>query len=121
MGQGQLRAALFGVWGAVSLIALLSLVASVLVPHDSFISMPLRCEAQVKDGIACPLCGMTRAFCRISHGRIKEAQALNKLSVPLYLGFVANAFAFPLVAFWRLGQRFVLRQVAIRRGLIPRH
>jgi hypothetical protein len=43
-------------------------------------------------GVPCPGCGMTRAFCAISHGRFAQATRLNPLSWIFYAGAVGVMF-----------------------------
>ena len=53
------------------------------------------CAFKQLTGKPCPGCGMTRAFCAISHGRIGDALHLNPFSFVFYFGAV-------LLALWPL-------------------
>ncbi|MDY6833846.1 MAG: DUF2752 domain-containing protein [Chloroflexota bacterium] len=51
-------------------------------------------------GLPCPGCGLTRAFCAISHGQFAQAWDLNPFSYPLYASALLVLFR-PLIAlFW---------------------
>lgn len=45
-------------------------------------------------GLDCPMCGMTRAFAALSHGRLLVAWGYNRFSLIMYLAFwVTTAWA----------------------------
>lgn len=50
--------------------------------------------------LPCPGCGLTRAFCAISHGDLAAAWALNPFGYVFYGGAVVALF-WPFVARWR--------------------
>jgi hypothetical protein len=47
-------------------------------------------------GLPCPGCGLTRAFCLMSHGRFGEALAFHGLA-PLMLGYLAFLWIYKVV------------------------
>ena len=57
------------------------------------------CSFRQMTGRPCPGCGLTRAFCAISHGRIADAWYFNPFSFLFYTGAVLLAI-WPLVV-WR--------------------
>ena len=44
------------------------------------------CLARGLSGLPCPGCGMTRAFCSISHGELQDAWSFNPFSFLVYGG-----------------------------------
>jgi len=88
---------------ALAAIALATLAAARLYPFETH---PLfACPLRTLTGVACPTCGMTRAFVRTVHGNLAGAAAASPLGTMLALG------AAVLVA-WTL-----LRLTVVRRGL----
>lgn len=83
--------------GAVllSLISFAILLASLLLPAGGLLGIDT-CSFHAFTGLSCPGCGLTRAFCAISHGQIGEAWSLHPFSFPLYAGVLAGA-ASPLL------------------------
>lgn len=67
----------------IGLLSGIFVISLIWEPHG--ISL---CLFHAVTGLECPGCGMTRAFCAISHGRIVEAFHLNLFSIPLYLFFL---------------------------------
>lgn len=43
-------------------------------------------------GLPCPACGLTRAFCALTHGNVAEALRQNALSLPLFGLFLVAPF-----------------------------
>ena len=71
-------------------IALLVLAYSFVLAPDKLPGAGL-CWFNQLSGLPCPGCGLTRAFCAISHGRFQEAWAFNPfafLFYPLCVGIV---------------------------------
>ena len=99
IGRGDLAAALFGAWAAVTLATTLSVAASRILPYRTLASMPFQCETKAKHATPCALCGMTRAFAMLSHGRVREAQMLNRFSLTVYACFVINGAVFCAAVF----------------------
>jgi len=63
--------------------AFFALVASFIFRPDSLSGVEL-CAFHALTDLQCPGCGMTRAFCAISHGQFADAWGLNPLSFYLY-------------------------------------
>jgi hypothetical protein len=78
-------------FGAVSV-----LLASALLTPDGLPPVEL-CLFYRVTGLPCPSCGLTRAFCAISHGDWAAAWRFNPFAFPLYAGVVAT----PLWAVWK--------------------
>ncbi len=55
-----------------------------------------QCMFKKMTGLPCPSCGMSRAFCSISRGRIADAFDYNPLSMLLYPIIVAGIILPPL-------------------------
>ena len=72
------------------------LVLSFIFRPDSLPSIEL-CLFHAVTGLQCPGCGLTRAFCAISHGQFVRAWQLNPFSFHLYalsvLGVIYPFFA----------------------------
>ncbi|MBL0211424.1 MAG: DUF2752 domain-containing protein [Holophagaceae bacterium] len=80
--------------GAVflSLISLAILATSFLLPAAGFPGIDT-CSFHAFTGLSCPGCGLTRAFCAISHGQFHEAWGLHPFSFPLYGAAMVGAAA----------------------------
>ncbi len=59
-------------------------------------SLMPKCLFKSVTGIPCPTCGMSRAFCAISHCEFRKAYEYNMLSFPLYFLFMLAGIFFPL-------------------------
>ena len=87
----------------------LALAASVLIPASRLPATSL-CPFRVLTGFPCPGCGLTHAFCDISHGHFKMAWQANPF------GFLFYMLALVFVAWpWLLG-RFPGIEVALTRA-----
>lgn len=71
--------ALFWIWGAALLGVLFVLVIDTTNPGQSL------CFSQTIFGIACPACGMGRAFHMLLHFRLWDALRFNPLVIPAFL------------------------------------
>ena len=69
--------------GLIRLMALSVLALSFVFRPGSLPKIGL-CFFYAATGLQCPGCGMTRAFCAISHGQFADAWALNPFSFMLY-------------------------------------
>lgn len=80
--------------GAVflSLISLAVLLASLVLPAGGFPGIDT-CSFHALTGLSCPGCGLTRAFCAISHGHFRDAWSLHPFSFPLYAALLAGVAA----------------------------
>ena len=67
----------------VRIFALFVLIISFVLRPDSLPKIEL-CFFHAVTGLQCPGCGMTRAFCSISHGRFANAWSLNPFSFVFY-------------------------------------
>lgn len=56
---------------------------------------PVVCPSRALLGLPCPACGLTHAFCDLTHGRLSDAAADNALAFPLAALF---AVALPVAA-----------------------
>ena len=61
-----------------------ALTASALFPARQAEQLPSLCPFHHFTGRDCPGCGMSRAFILISHGQIRRAYRMNKMSIPVY-------------------------------------
>lgn len=78
----------------IAAAAALIIVASFLFTTETLPATVL-CVFRAVTGAPCPGCGMTRAFCSISHGEFREAWQLNPFSFLVY-GIVVLTAAAPL-------------------------
>ncbi len=80
--------------GAVvlSLASLAVLLTSLVLPAGGFFGIDT-CAFHALTGLSCPGCGLTRAFCAISHGQFRDAWDLHPFSFLIYLGALAGAAA----------------------------
>jgi hypothetical protein len=62
---------------------------------------PVLCPLHGLLGLPCPACGLTRAFCALTHGNVPEALRQNALSLPVFGLFLAA----PVVAVYELLRR----------------
>lgn len=83
--------------GAVllSVISLAVLFTSFVLPAGGFPGIDT-CAFHSITGLSCPSCGLTRAFCAISHGHFHDAWSLHPFSFPLY-ALVLVGVAAPLL------------------------
>jgi hypothetical protein len=65
------------------LIAGVALATSMVVPASQLPVMPL-CPFKLLTGFPCPGCGLTHAFCSISHGHLKVAWQANPFGFLFY-------------------------------------
>jgi hypothetical protein len=68
----------------IQIVAAPALAFSFIFTPDSLPTFDL-CLIHATTGLKCPGCGMTHAFCAISHGHFAAAWGLNPLSFHLYL------------------------------------
>ena len=86
----------------------LALAASILIPASRLPAAPL-CPFRLLTGLPCPGCGLTHAFCNISHGHFRMAWQANPF------GFVFYALAMVFVVWPWLRVRFPEIEGVIRR------
>lgn len=61
---------------------------------------PVLCPVRLGSGIPCPGCGLTRAFCFMTHGEFEPALRFNPLA-PLLVAYLAALWVYYAVAAWR--------------------
>jgi hypothetical protein len=99
--------AFFLTWLIVTIISLLIIVATYFIDSKEILLLTPNCSYKVLHNSECALCGMTRAFIKISSGDIKTALSLNRASVLLYFSSIVNLFVFISATF--LNQKRRLR------------
>ena len=67
-----------------AVLALSFLVSPAEIESGKFGFWPT-CAMRRWFGMECPTCGMTRAFCALSHGQLAEAWAYNRAAPVVYL------------------------------------
>ena len=90
----DLKRALFLVWMAVSAVGGVVVAAPLVFPVDRIAP---KCESKARGGPPCILCGATTGFLRIAGGDLGGATEANRVSVPLFFAFAANAASAGLV------------------------
>jgi len=79
----------------IQLVAIFVIAVSFILRPDLLSGIEL-CAFHALTGLQCPGCGMTRAFCAISHGQFADAWKLNPVSFYFYtltiLGLVYPLF-----------------------------
>ncbi|PIP05518.1 MAG: hypothetical protein CO012_11310 [Syntrophobacterales bacterium CG_4_8_14_3_um_filter_49_14] len=114
MDYKQLKRAIFLVWLFLSAITLLVIVSSAVFSMDTLNAIIPQCEWKVKYNQECPLCGMTRGFIFMSHGRFSSASMVNSFSPWLYSLLVINDIVVLLILFLR---RHVIKLVRFPLGV----
>ncbi len=89
----DLGAAFKIVWMIYSVLFLLLILITLLSPETLLKVSPV-CISKSLYGEECFMCGMTRAFTKISEGNFPEAAQLNKFSVFLFSAMILNSFFF---------------------------
>jgi len=79
----RLRSELASTARLIQVVAIFILAISIVFKPDSLPKIDI-CLFHAVTGLQCPGCGMTRAFCAISHGQFAYAWRLNPLSFHLY-------------------------------------
>ena len=73
---------------ALALMALGGLLVSFMVTPDDIeagrVVLSPPCAARLLFGVDCPICGLTRAFCAMSHGELARAMGYHALAPILY-------------------------------------
>jgi hypothetical protein len=85
-----------------------ALAISVLIPASK-LPFTLLCPFKMLTGYPCPGCGLTHAFCDISHGHFKMAWQANPF------GFLFYTLALACLAWPWLGARFPGVEAVMRR------
>jgi len=101
-------------WGKwpwpVSAIALVALGLSFIFGPDSLPGLDI-CLFHAVTGLQCPGCGITRAFCAISHGQFAHAWGLNPFAYPFY-ALAVVALVFPPI-FWRVPEKWAIASLLV--------
>ena len=90
----------------------IALVTSALIPASRLPVSPL-CPFKMLTGFPCPGCGLTHAFCDISHGQFKMAWQANPF------GFLFYTLALACLTWPWLRTKFPGIEVAMRRTRAP--
>ena len=73
---------------ALAVVALGGLLVSFVVTPDDIeagrVVLSPPCAARLLFGVDCPICGLTRAFCAMSHGELGRAMQYHLLAPILY-------------------------------------
>jgi len=77
---------------ALLAVLLAGFAASFVVRPEELARLPELCPLN-RAGLPCPGCGMSRAFCALSHGDWRAALAYNRLSPLAYLAALALGLA----------------------------
>jgi hypothetical protein len=86
----------------------IALAVSIFVPA-SLLPAATFCPFRILTGLPCPGCGLTHAFCSISHGQFKMAWQANPF------GFLFYALALVCLAWPWLRTRFPAIELAVSR------
>ncbi|HEU4539014.1 MAG TPA: DUF2752 domain-containing protein, partial [Polyangiaceae bacterium] len=81
------------------MFALALVVSFAVTPEDieaGRVVLSPACHFKATFGRECPTCGLTRAFCALSHGRLDDARRYNRASPPLYALWWAGSCAAPM-------------------------
>jgi hypothetical protein len=96
----------------LAIIAAALLAASFLFPLTGLPAIEL-CALRRLTGLPCPLCGITRSICAISHGQFDAAWHYNPF------GFPAYALALIFIAGWPVVRRYPgIEAWLIQRGIM---
>jgi hypothetical protein len=90
---GEVKAALRLVWFVVTLATFSTVVAAFVLPEAWLVRLVPVCESKRLYGRPCVLCGTTTGFRAIARGDPGAAMSANRLALPLFAIFSANAIA----------------------------
>jgi type IV secretory pathway TrbD component len=88
--------------------AAVALATSFMIPASQLPVLPL-CPFKILTGLPCPGCGLTHAFCEISHGHLKAAWQANPF------GFLFYILALACLTWPWLRARFPGIEISMRR------
>src|SRR6266568_116226 len=89
-------------FGHLEVFALLGAASFVAARFFPLLALRFRCPLLALTGWPCPTCGMTRAFVRLSHGRLEGALSASPLGA--LLAAAAWAFGAAALAAWAVGR-----------------
>jgi hypothetical protein len=95
---GGVRHVYISAAGLIQVVAISILAFSFVFSQDSLPTIDL-CLFHAITGLQCPGCGMTRAFCSISHGQFAQAWRLNPFS---YFFFFLSLLGLAFPSFFNL-------------------
>lgn len=107
----------FGPRHLVSLVAITVLSFSFIWTPETLPKVDI-CFSRHALGVSCPTCGMTRAFCAMSHGRFAQATAFNPL-VWLFFPLMLAMLALPLIPRFQIAPRAHLALYFTCLALLP--
>ena len=112
MRGSEVKLSFFIAWMVISVVVFGVLLAPIILPGATIRRLEPRCEWKVRYKKECPMCGMSTSFIFICCGKLKEASAANRASLPLFLILVANEICAILLLrrFYEEGQHFLLQQ-----------
>jgi len=73
-----------------------ALLAASFVYYPYCLDGPVICPIRLITGVPCPGCGLTRAFCFMTHGHFREAMSFNALA-PLVLAYMAFLWGYKVI------------------------
>lgn len=91
-------AAVLIVWMIISIITTIVLIISFFIEKQAVLQLTPTCISKSQFNIECSLCGMSRAFIKISNYEFSEAYNLNNGSIFVYLSFLLNSLIFIIYA-----------------------
>ena len=77
-------------WLIISIVIAFILITSAVYPSAPSIRFLPTSLCKISSHCSCPVCGMTRAFILIVHGRISDARSFNSLALTLFIMFILN-------------------------------
>jgi hypothetical protein len=112
MDSSDVKLSFFIAWMVVSVLVLAVLLSPMILPSEIIRRLAPQCEWKVRYARECPMCGMTTSFMLICRGKLKQACAANRASIPLFSILVANEICAILLLgrFIEEGRRFLLAQ-----------
>lgn len=94
-------------WLIISAVIAFILITSAIYPSAPSIRFLPTSLCKINSHCSCPVCGMTRAFVSIAHGRISDARSFNGLALPLFIVFVLNKITVVLFIYSHYSRSFL--------------
>ena len=73
-----------------------ALLAASFLYYPYCLDGPVFCPIRLVMGVPCPGCGLTRAFCYMTHGHFREAMTFNAIA-PLVLAYVTFLWGYKVI------------------------